>query len=202
MSNRQEVNLYLPRLRPSTDYLSAPMVARGLAGLLVLFVVITLVMVLQTHQRRDQLAEKQQLVVTQEQQLKEMLAKLPKSQAHRLEAQVQQLQVEIKKLQAVSHIIDGQSFASDVGFTDQLEALAENASAELSVNRFELDQVSRRISLSGKARVAQAVPLYVEELRASESFQRSVFGQLKIEQQDNSAGLHFSLNGVEADTDG
>lgn len=194
MTQRQEVNLYLPHLQPKVDYLAPALVVRGLAALLLIMVAIACFDVVQNIQLQQQLDVEQVQVDQLADQIEAVKQQLPESQAARLDQEIQQLGREVKRRKAISRLIDGQSIGNTAGFSEQLQSLARESSAELALTGFEFSSGGDVVSLQGETRHPEAVPYYVARLRDSDSFSNSLFGSLSIQRQDGSSRLQFSLN--------
>ncbi len=201
MTQRQEVNLYLSRLQPKLDYLAAPLVLRGFLLLAAVLIAITGFDLMQNY-RLQQFVEQQQVQVDGlSQQIADVKAKLPKSQGAKLDREIKRLGQEIARRQAISRLIDGESIGNTQGFSNQLRALSQQSSEQLSLTTFAFARGGQVISLTGHTRSPEAVPSYVDRLRQSESFNDSVFGPMAIARQDNHSVLIFSLNHLESEGD-
>lgn len=198
MTDRQEVNLYLPRLRPSVDYFAPTMVARAVGVFLMILVAMALFDAYQNYALVALIEEQQQAMAERQTQLDDVKKRVPKSQGAHLERTIATMRSQVKRRQAISRLIDGQSIGNTQGFSRQLLALAEYSNDKLSLKGFQLQAGGKRIVLHGHARVAEAVPHYIELLRSSESFNDSVFGPLKIARANSGHSLNFSLNEAEA----
>ncbi len=193
MSQRQEVNLYRPQLRPKIDYLSALMVTRGAVVLVLVMLLMVCVDLFQNYQLENDIAERSVSIAQLEQRILEVKKQLPKSRAIQLDREIGSLRREIKRRHAISRLIDGQSIGNTQGFSQQLSALAEHSSDKISLTGFGLLAGGDVVSMAGKTRTPESVPSYIDRLRQSQSFRDSVFGSMTIARMTNQSSLNFSL---------
>jgi len=194
VSQRQEVNLYLPQLQPTVDYLSVTVVARGIVLLVLMLLMTVSFDIYQNYQLRDDIELRQTSIDSLQQQITSVKKQLPKSQKIRLDREIRALGVEIKRRQAISRLIDGQSIGNTEGFSEQLSMLSQKSSEKISLTQFGLSVGGDVVSLAGETRAPESVPAYIDRLRQSDSFSSSVFGPMSIFRQNSSALLNFSLN--------
>lgn len=194
MSQRQEVNLYLPKLQPKMDYLAGPLAVRGLLLVVAIFFVITGFDVVQNYRLQQAVEQRQTQIDGLSQQIADVKGQLPKSQGAKLDREIKRLGLEIARRQAISRLIDGESIGNTQGFSDQLVALSRQSSEQLSLTTFAFASGGQVVSLTGHTRSPEAVPGYIDRLRQSDSFSDSVFGPMAIARQDNHSVLIFSLN--------
>ncbi|MGH1371216.1 MAG: hypothetical protein ACRBBW_04215 [Cellvibrionaceae bacterium] len=201
MTQRQEVNLYRPHLRPKIDYLSPKMVARA-ALVLVLGLLLTACFDLfQNYQINSEIAQREKSIAQLTQQVAQVKAQLPKSQSAKLDREIRNLRLEIHRRQAISRLIDGQSIGNTAGFSEQLSALGEKSSDKISLSGFSLAAGGDVVSMNGHTRTPESVPSYIDRLRQSESFSGSVFGSMSIARVNNQLPLSFSLKHDESGDD-
>ncbi|NIB44383.1 hypothetical protein HBA55_32615 [Pseudomaricurvus alkylphenolicus] len=197
--SRQEINLYLPHLRPRLDYLSAPVVAAGLMAMVAVLVLLSALSGWQAGNLAEQLHQQKQRLATLEQQTEDFKSRLPASDADRLEAQITSISDEIERRRSISELIDGQSIGNAKGFSMAMDSLASQVNDQVALTGFDFIAGGRRIALAGQALSPEAVPLYVERLQVSEGFKDSLFGQLQIQRVPGKSHLSFSLNQAAAD---
>jgi len=194
VNQRQEVNLYLPQLQPTVDYLSVAVVTRGIVLLVLMLVMTACFDLYQNYQLHDDLELRQTSIDSLQQQIISVKKQLPKSQKIRLDREIRALGVEIKRRQAISRLIDGQSIGNTEGFSEQLSMLSQKSSKKISLSQFGLSVGGGVVSLAGETRAPESVPAYIDRLRQSDSFSSSVFGPMSISRQNSSSLLSFSLN--------
>ncbi len=192
----QQINLYLPEFRPSREPLRTIHMAWGLLGI---FIVLILVSVFNSHQHTQllqQLTQAQQAQQTLQAQLQILT---PQKSAQPdvnvdVDAKIQQLQKVLQRRQQVFAMISSQSLGNQKGFSAQLTTLAQASLNTISLETFSLQRGGTYAELSGKARSADQIPLYLQKLRTDPSFANVGFGVMNVERDKNNNGLlQFSL---------
>jgi hypothetical protein len=190
----QQINLYLAEFRPSREPLRTNHMAWGLLGV---FIVLILVSVY-THQQQAQLQQTiiqaQQAQAALQAQLKILTPPKAVQSIAEVDAEILRLQNQLLRRQRVLAIISSQNLGNDKGFSQQLTALAQPALNTISLETFSLQKGGTYAELSGKARSADQIPLYVKKLREQESFAKVGFGVLNVARDEKQNGLlWFSL---------
>lgn len=196
----QQINLYLPEFRPNREPLRAVhMLWCGLA-----FLVLLLGVSVYSHQQQNllqqQLAAEQKTQATMQAQLKILSAKKPAQVSAELDVKITQLQKSVQRHQQILAMISSQDLGNDKGFSVQLNALAQASLTTIAVENFTLLHGGKYAELSGLARSADQIPLYLQRLRRDSSFVDVGFGVLTIARDDQQAGLlRFSVAKVKDD---
>ena len=199
MNPRQEINLYLPGLRPQRDFLSARYCLSGLALVVLGLALLWGLEYRTTRLLKAEISSQQQQLEQLQQQLKLVKQTLPASRASELDDEIAQLRQQLQRRQAINRLIDGRSMGNTEGFSGQMTGLAQSVSKALSISGFDLQQGGKRVAVEGNALQAEEVPLYVEKLRALYSFRDSSFGQLNIRRGEKQGLLNFSFNRDDSD---
>lgn len=190
----QQINLYTPELRPQRDWLNAQ-----IAGSITLaFIVLMLAMQLTNGWQANSLENRAQ---QQQQTLAELQARVDKLQPANVAATDQVLEKTIADLekaiavrQKVGRIISGQNMGNSRGFHASLQALARESRADLALERFTLSRGGNYVEMRGKARTAEAVPLYLQRLKGAQVFGQTRFGLLSVSSEQSQGGtLDFAL---------
>lgn len=190
---RQEINLYLPELRPKRDYLTAECCGYGLLGLCALVVLVAALNWLSAGSEDEQLMLVQQRVDQINQTLDAIKARQPKPQGERLDAEIASLRQQLQRRKAIRELIEGRSIGNADGFSGQMQGLASASDGSLYLSTFALTQGGKQVAMQGKTRSASGVPRYVGALKSRQSFSGSQFGQLTIEQDKDSALMVFQM---------
>ena len=199
VNRRQDVNLYLPSLRPQRDYLSARYCLGGLGAATLILLLLALLQHQGGRSLQSDIASQKQQVTQLQQQLAELKQNLPRSQATQLDNEIADLRQQLERRRAISQLIDGRSMGNTEGFAGQMTGLAQSISSELSIHGFELQQGGKLVAVRGRTSLAREVPLYVEKLRALHNFRDSSFGQLSIRRREDSTLLDFSFDRDDSD---
>jgi Tfp pilus assembly protein PilN len=179
---RQEVNLYLPELRPQFDPLS-PKLAAAACGVVA---VLMLLMAAASYWQIQAIEAQNLALQTQQQQLEKTVTDLrrsaPKSHAARIKLELDKLREDVASRQLIREIISGQNLGNAQGFSGHFHGFSRQVGRELALQRFYLSRGGAHVELQGVARKAAAVPRFVELLQGEASFKRATFGQLQIVQ--------------------
>lgn len=190
----QQVNLFLPEFRPNSEPLRAIHMAWGLLFVFVLMLAVSLHTYRQHSQLAHQVAQVKQAQEALQAQLKILSAQKPVQTGTDLTAKIQKLQSDLQRRKQLSLMIASQNLGNNKGFSAQLMALANAVPSTLSIESFSLQNGGTYAELSGKARGADQVPLYLQKLRADPSFANVGFGVLNIERDEKSSEiLDFTL---------
>lgn len=191
---RQEINLYLPSLRPRRDLLSAHWGGLYLLLALLVFAVTGVIDLMQNRslqQEVEQLQQQQRQLQADAQKIK---AQLPKSRAQQLDKAIQEARVQVQRRQRIKGLVDAQNLGNAEGFSGQMQAMARQWQAGLALDAFTLSDGGARVGLQGQVREAVAVPRYIEGLQAESAFASSQFGVMNIIQPETGNALIFNLS--------
>lgn len=194
---RQEINLYTLDFRRGDQTLSSRVVVRATLGLFVLLMLIELVTAWQLFNARDEA----ELLKQEEQVLASRLEKLkvsrPFSERRRLEAEVDRVRAEVHRREELKSLISGQNLGNAGGFSPYMEAMARQVNGDVSLTQIRLLNGGDYLELGGWARRPEAVPLYLNNLRDENSFQKVKFGVLGIKKDSGlSHRLRFNLGKI------
>ncbi len=190
----QHVNLYLPEFRPSRDPLRAVHMLWGLLGTFLLLLLVSFYAQTQHQHLSQQLIQAQQANDALTAQLKILTPQKPSQTTAEADVKIQQLQSALQRRQRILAMISSQNLGNSDGFSAQLRTLAQASLNTISLDAFSLQNGGTYAELSGKARSAEQIPLYLQKLREDPSFAHVRFGVLNMERDKESSGLmHFSL---------
>jgi MSHA biogenesis protein MshI len=121
----------------------------------------------------------------------------PLSQRPKLELELSKLQQQIQQRRELQQIMGGQKFGNFDGFSPFLVSLARRANADMTLTQIHLLDGGKELQLQGWARVPEAVPRYLQNLRTEDSFEGVRFGVLHIEKDpQHSHKLKFELGNI------
>ena len=189
----QQINLYLPELRPKVDILSAERAAILLALLFVLLIGLQIFRSMEMS-AADAVATE---LEDREEKLKDQAALLKKApkpvKDAGLEREIEQLREAIRNREGVAGIIASRSLGNDGGFSRHLVALGQRKVEGVSLQEFTLQSGGAFLRLSGVSQKPELVPLYVSQLQNDEQFKITKFGYLSL--RSESSGVSFLLSG-------
>lgn len=192
--SRQEINLYTADFRRSEQPLSARLIAGLSVGMLLVLMAVEAVAAWQLHSARSslELFRAEEGVVSQ--RLQTLKATQRVDQRSGIEQEIERLRGEVQRREALKMLIGGQNLGNASGFSQYLEAMARQASEDLSLTRISLLNGGGYLELEGWARRPEAVPFYLRRLREEASFQEVKFGVLGIEKDSEySHKMQFHL---------
>jgi len=165
----QQINLYQPRFRPTTLWLSAThMMLLG-----VVLLVLLLATSLWLQQRFEAIQSHQQSLLLQQQQAGEKLQKLQarlqaELENNKVEQEVEQLSNAISARKKLIQFVESNQFDDAQGFSAYLAGLAEIKIDDIWLSEIRLAQ--HDVRLSGSALKAEQIPDYFSRLRNSRMF--------------------------------
>lgn len=181
---RQEIDLYLPELRPKQDWLAPKNSLLFVAVCVVLLMLITAGKLVTLLQANSQYEEKQAQIVQMQSAVEQLRRQIPQSQAAVMKNEIDALKTDINRQEKIRDVISRQDLGSTNGFSSQLKSLSRQISADVSLQKLVIMDSGARVYLAGQARTADAVPLYVQRLQQEHPFVGSSFGGLSIENAD------------------
>ena len=198
----QQINLYLPEFRPSRE----PLRAVHMLWILVAIAAILGLFSIYTHSQHEkllvELADAQQQQKTLQSQLQLLTQQKPVQAGINSDAKLLQLQHSLQRRQRILAAISSQHLGNQKGFSAQLTTLATASLNTISLETFSLQKGGTYAEFTGKARTADQIPLYLQKLRANESFANVGFGVLNVERDKKSNGLlSFSVAKTRPTTD-
>ncbi|MBB3168767.1 hypothetical protein [Simiduia aestuariiviva] len=188
----QQINLYLPELQPSKELLTA----KSAVGVLIFAVVLCLGLsaldIFENQHQKQKLQALRADFDAGQQRMTEVLAALPRSQAAVLQKELDEQRAELARRERIYQLIQSQNLGNSDGFSGQLQALARQHQSVLSLSAFSLLQGGQKITMAGEAKIAEAVPQYLQRLQYEPAFAQAVFGNMMIE-RTKSGRVQFSL---------
>lgn len=179
----QQINLYVPELRPRREWLSATDSVYACVAFLAILVLIY-VSELGALQRIEQ---KVAALQAQEQRLQttvtELKQKPPSNRKAELEQEIASLREAITNRQQIEALLSGRNLGNKEGFSPFFAAISGAIPDTLSLHAFDLKKAGQLANFQGVSKSAHAVPLFLQQLQHSEAFAKSVFGPLRIEEQ-------------------
>lgn len=195
----QEINLYLPEFRPRSE----PLNARHM-GIVVLVVLLAIVLwsfwsLARTSQLETDLELERETLQGVQEQVQTLTAQLPARRGASVEQQMVQLRSEVQRREQILRLITRQNLGNAEGFSLQLQTLARQSMKDLALSRVSLLSGGSYVELVGRVRQPELVPVYLQRLRAEQSFAQVGFGVIDVarEPDDRGPGLTFSVQRAE-----
>ncbi len=189
----QQINLYLPELRPQRDWLSSRNAAWATLAFLVFVVIVQVIWHLRAHNLNEQIVERQQVVDEMQVRVNQLMPKAVVVNQS-LDNVVTQLELAIANRQKVRRIISGQNMGNSRGFRGSMLTLARQSHTDIALDHFTFSRGGNYVQMHGSARNAEAVPLFLQRLKPEPAFSSARFGLLSVSSESTAADLlEFSL---------
>lgn len=176
----QNVNLYLPELRPKREWVTAWSVAIAAIGF-------CFVMLLASWQNQKELQLFEASVILLENQKVETSARLdkiktksPSGDLARLDQEIANLRNKINARLKVNNLIEGQSLGNDSGYSGRLFELAKASTSDMEIDRFRFSQGASFIEIRGYSRQPERIAELVKEIKESKSFDLASIAPLTV----------------------
>lgn len=188
----QQVNLYLPELRPKTDYLSS-WNALGLLGVFLLVLILDYGLTYRkTVQLQSDMRDAQLQVVELQDKITRMDIQPQDQRKKNLETRIGQTRQTLNNHRRLIDVLRGETLGNNQGFSQKIDTLAELSHEGLSLERFGLTDGGRELHLTGRSRATEAIPAYLNSLRTHPAFAETWFGELNIDRK--SSWYEFKIN--------
>lgn len=196
----QQVNLYLPELRPKTDYFS-PLNTLCLLGLFILILLLDYGL---TYRKTIQLQTDLRDTQLHNAELQEKIARIdiqPQEQRKKkLESDIERARHTLSNHQRLIEVLRGETLGNNQGFSQKIETLAELSHEGLALHQFALTDGGREVHLTGRSRATEQIPAYLNLLRMHPAFTDTWFGELNIDRK--SPLYEFTVNQPEKSDNG
>lgn len=192
----QQINLYLPELRPKQEWLTVRTVATSASGLLLLLVVFYFLGAYQLERLEQQVIglENQLVVVTS--QLESFRKKATPFQNNQVDTQLDYLRAALKGREQVGRIIEWQNLGNSEGFSASMNTIARESSASISIEKIALTRGGKFLELAGKIKQPEDVATYIQRLQTSSDFSGAQFGLLSVA-ADKKTRMHIFTLGFD-----
>ena len=177
----QQINLYKPELRPKPDYLTLNNMAKGAGVFLVLMVLLSVNLVLNTRE----LAKQREMVVSsvqaEQNRLLEVTQQFPVAKADPgLTEQIAILEMEQQRRERVMAMIKGGDLAAAGGFSGMMQAFARQTMQGVWLTGLAAGASGESMRISGRALTADLIPQYISRLSAEPALQGRNFSGLQV----------------------
>lgn len=183
--SHQQVNLYLPELRPQQEWLLS---TQAVVFALVFVAALLMLSVwggIKNAGVESELQQTRQTLAEVEIALTEARANIPPSRAALIQQDIAALKSQLASRERIYALIHQQNLGNSDGFSEPLLALARQHQSNLSLNRLAITGGGRQLYLTGNALSAEALPQYIQRLQLEPSLQTTRFGRLVIERKSS-----------------
>jgi Tfp pilus assembly protein PilN len=177
-----QINLFNPIFLQQKKYFSAVTMAQAI-GLIVLgSLLLTVYMTRQLSVLATQATKTTSLLTSKQAQLAKVNADYvikPKSTA--LEAELAQMEDEMKSLDTVAGILKKGDFGNTVGYSEYMRAFGRQTPDGLWLTGFSIVGSGNEISVSGRTMQAQLVPVFIKRLSNEAALRGKSFAALEMQ---------------------
>lgn len=188
----QQINLYVPELRPKKEWMTAKTLLTLVVGfsVLMLFSVLINRHQLSNYQLQVERLEHQKLLG--ERSLAEIKSKNPSQVGAKLDLEVQDLRARVHQRIQVSDLIGRQNLGNNRGYSQRMTALANEVPDSMSLYQFRFSQGEAFVEMQGESKQAAPIVEIVSELKQGAEFGSAIFGTLSIHEQSQKNRFRFS----------
>lgn len=179
----QQVNLYLPELRPRKEWILSAQALWVACVFVALLLALSVWGSVRNASLANQLTQLQQQLVQLEADVTEANRRIPASRAALIQQEVDKLALELASRERIHGLIHQQNLGNSDGFNEPLLAMARQHQPDLSLSAFTLAAGGRNLFLQGQATNAEALPQYLQRLQTEQSLQATRFGRLMVERE-------------------
>jgi len=194
----QSVNLYLPELRPSKEWLTANTVAISLLGFVLIILGASALMShnLKDYQHQVAVLEDQQAQI--ESRLEEFRARPTNNGTLQLDRKLTKLRSAILAREQIGQIIQGQNLGNEEGFSGVMNAFARQYIDSISLEHIRVSRGGAYIELKGATRLPRDIPRYLQNLQSEKSISDAQFGLLSVMKNPKNSREHVFAFGFDS----
>ncbi len=160
----QQINLYNPLFLKKEKHFSARTMAQSLAVVVLAIAGLSVLGWLQTRSAEGLAAQYREQVTRQRGQLVKLGAMRGPARSKALEAELAQLEAEIKARQATLQALSGGELGNTAGFSEFLAALGRQATTGVWLTHIRIEEAGNGLSVEGRSLRADLVPAYLRAL--------------------------------------
>lgn len=195
----QQINLYLPELRPKREPMRARHIGWAVLAMVLLLIPVSLWSAARTDALEEQVATATDKLQALQAQVLELQGQALAAGDVDLEAEIGRLREDIRRRERLKTLMTQQNLGNAEGFSQQMHGLARQALNDLTLEWFSLQHGGGYVELGGRVLSADLVPLYLQRLRQEPSFADTRFGVLDMGRDDApTTGLVFELSRARA----
>jgi len=193
----QNINLYVPELRPDKKFLTAKSLAYSMLACLVLMLSISYFASTDVDKYRvfvQALENKKQAETQSVEQIKE---NIPKVSVDNIDREITELRSKITYLSRVHELIGKQKLGNELGYSARIADLSTLSDSSFAISSFRFSDGSRKVELRGETLSPEGVTTYVDSLQKQASFEGAKFGPFTLSQTSTKRTTHTFSFGYE-----
>ena len=176
----QNVNLYLPELRPKRQWLAASGVLSLSLGITLLLAILTVVASVNIADYKKSVIALEQKVSIVEENVKKIKSKNLGNSASAIDREIKQLRRAIAKKNHIATVIGSKDLGNNQGYSERLKDLARASNKKISLQQFRFSLGGKKVEVMGQTTQTTAVTDFVDELKSRPSFESATFSALTL----------------------
>lgn len=190
----QQVNLYVPELRPKKEWLTATTLIYLTGGLCFLLAVSVVLNMNQLKRFEEKVIALENQRAFSERRLTEIKGRSPKDVANKLDAEIDLLRGRIKQRIQISELIGSQNLGNELGYAERFNALARSTPNSISITQFAFDDGEKSVHLRGLTKAPEDIASFIASVGSTQSYASAKFGALSVTDGKKSDGTyHFAF---------
>lgn len=189
----QQVNLYLPELRPKNEWLTANTLALCILGAVILGVTFYILGRANNLKLEKSIVELEQLQRVSRAQIDSIKSMKKLKNTSEIDQKIQRLRETIRNKENVGKIIEYQNLGNAEGFSGAMEAVAQHSKNTIELHEISFAQGGRYLCLKGRTNRPKDIARYIEQLSDDPAFAKTQFGALQLNQLKQHNLYEFSL---------
>jgi len=190
----QNVNLYLPELRPKKEWMTAWTAVMLVPGFCVLMMAAFIIDSYELDRFEQSIIVLETQQAAQSQRIAAIKARIPSGLSAKLDREVEELRETLRNRMLVNDVIAGQSLGNDNGYYARLNALAATTPKSISLKHFQFSKGAAFVEIEGETRSPESIAVFIEALKQRDSFNDAGFGALSVLESDKRKSMfQFSL---------
>lgn len=185
----QNVDLYLPELRPKKEWITAWSTVWLAFGFIIILSGSSIFNYFQLEHLQKNIELLQNQNVLAKSRVDAIKGRSPEGNAVKLDREINALRLRVDERLRVNELIEGQSLGNDVGFSTRLNALANAVNGSVSVGKFRFSRGASFIEMTGESKSAEDVANLIGALKGMPEYHSATFGELTIKEMKKSNTL-------------
>jgi len=193
----QNVNLYVPELRPSKEWLSAKSLLTVSVGLVILLIVAGVFSQQQLKRYEKSVETLEANTAAERDSIQILKEKSPANAGTNLDNSIEILKLQVRNLSLVAELIGSQNLGNKEGYSSRLNRLAIESNSNVSISKFRFSQGESKIELAGLTSDPTRLTQFIDALQNSNSFRNAVFGSFTVHKSVKKRNTHAFSFGYE-----
>jgi Tfp pilus assembly protein PilN len=199
---KQRINLYLPRFRPEQLSVAIQLLAKSLAAVFILLLVVSILLASTRMIFQSQVEQAEQEQESLNEKLATVLAQIPNMTIDKiLQKKIEREQDRLIKQQRVISFLRQDSINDSASFTPLVEQLSQQTVKGVWLSKFEVINQRKDFQLFGFSQSPDKVSKYLTMLGNQEAYQGRVFKQIQVKRGEKAWSEFFLSTQEKVDED-